>query len=341
MVLAGVRFLVRSFGDCMVRTLALNLRDGMNIIIVARPHATPTTLDLKCWRVRTQLALSAAACLLVIAGLGFAAAVLFANPRDHTLGELRALRAQITAQTQGVNQLESSSRRDLDALALQLGQLQAQALRLNALGQRLAQVGKLDDGEFDFNSAPAMGGAEDPGAVSHSLNFDLAGNIANMRGQLAMEETQLTVLEDLLLDRKVNSAMLPSGYPVTTGYIGSGFGERTDPINGESEHHLGLDFDAPVGTEIKAVAGGVVTWNGERPGYGNVVEIDHGNGYMTRYAHNQKNLVTVAERVRAGQVIAHVGATGRATGPHCHFEVWVNGHAVNPLTYVNGPARRT
>jgi len=312
----------------------------MNIIIVAKPHATPTTLDLKCWRVRTKLGFLFSACLLLFASVGFGAALLIVSPRERTLRDVDALRAQILEQKQGVDRLETSSRRDLDALALQLGELQAQALRLNALGQRLAQVGKLDDGEFNFSAAPAMGGPEDPAARSHSLNFDLSGNIAQMRNQFEYEETQLTVLEDLLLDRNVDRALVPSGYPVVTGYIGSGYGERSDPINGESEHHLGLDFDAPLGTDIRAVADGVVTWNGERSGYGNVVEVDHGNGYMTRYAHNQKNLVNVGQRVHAGQTIAKVGSTGRATGPHCHFEVWVRGRAVNPLTYVNGPIKR-
>jgi len=313
----------------------------MNIIIVARPHATPTALNLKCWRMRAKLLAVAAICVLSFGGAGFATALLLASPRQSTLSDVNAMRTQLEAQKQGISQLEKSSRRDLDALALQLGQLQAQATRLNALGQRLAKVGKLEDGEFDFNRVPAMGGAEDPNASSHSLNFDLAGEIAQLRGRFDHEEMQLTVLEDMLLDRKVDNALLPSGYPVTAGYIGSGYGARTDPISGESEHHLGLDFDAPQGTEIKAVADGVVSWNGERSGYGNVVEIDHGNGYMTRYAHNQKNLVVVGQRVHAGQVIARVGETGRATGPHCHFEVWLHGKAVNPLTYVNGTTKRT
>lgn len=313
----------------------------MNIIIVARPHATPTALNLKCWRMRAKLFAAAAICVLCFGGAGFATALLLASPRQSTLSNVDALRTQIKQQKQSVEQLEKASRRDLDALAMQLGQLQAQATRLNALGQRLAQVGKLDDGEFDFNRIPAMGGAEDPNAMAHPLNFDLAGDIAQLRGQFEREETQLTVLEDMLLDRKVDNSLLPRGNPVAAGYIGSGYGARIDPINGEAEHHLGLDFDAPLGTDIKAVADGVVSWNGERSGYGNVIEIDHGNGYMTRYAHNQKNLVAVGQRVHAGQVVARVGETGRATGPHCHFEVWLHGRAVNPLTYVNGTIKKT
>jgi murein DD-endopeptidase MepM/ murein hydrolase activator NlpD len=312
----------------------------MKLIIVAKPHATPTCLNLNCWRVRTKLAGIATLFVALVAGSGFAGALLFANPHDRSVQDVQKLRAQIAAERDGLQQLEATSQRNVDALAVQLGEVQAQTLRLNALGQRLATAGKLDDGEFDFTQPPAMGGPEDPNAQPHSVSFDVGGEIAKMRAKLDTEETQLTVLEDLLLDRRVDSSLRPSGYPVTEGYIGSGYGERTDPINGSVEHHLGLDFDAAIGTEIKAVADGVVTWNGDRPGYGNVIEIDHGNGYMTRYAHNQKNIAHVGERVHAGEVIARVGQTGRATGPHCHFEVWLNGHAVNPLTYVNGAIRK-
>ena len=312
----------------------------MNIIIVAKPGARPINLNLRCWHGRSRIIAAIGSCAIGCAAIGFAAALIFANPRDETLDEVRALRAQIGAQTSAVSGLETASRRDLDALALQLGGLQAQATRLNALGQRLTQIGKLDDGEFDFDHAPAMGGPEDPSAVPHALNFDLAGNIAALRDRFASEETQLTVLEKLLLDRKIESALTPSGYPVAAGYIGSGYGSRTDPINGFGEYHTGIDFDAPVGANITAVADGVVTFNGERPGYGNVVEVDHGNGYMTRYAHNSKNVAGVGQRVHAGDVIAKVGSTGRTTGPHCHFEVWLHGRAVNPWTYVNKGGKR-
>jgi murein DD-endopeptidase MepM/ murein hydrolase activator NlpD len=282
-----------------------------------------------------------ASCAIGCAAIGFAAALFVSNPSERALSIVRSLSGEIAGQRQKVDQLETTSRRDLDALALQLGMLQAQATRLNALGQRLTQIGKLDDGEFNFDEPPALGGAEDPGAASHALNFDVAGNIAALRNQFASEETQLGVLEKLLLDRKLDNALLPSGYPVASSYIGSGFGSRTDPINGFGEYHTGIDFDAPVGSSITAVADGVVTFNGERPGYGNVIEIDHGNGYMTRYAHNSRNLALVGQRVHAGDVVAKVGSTGRATGPHCHFEVWLHGRVVNPLTYVNRGVKRT
>ena len=309
----------------------------MNIIIVAKPHARPWALNLKCWRMRAKLFGLAVVSLLCFGGAGFFAALLLANPSDPALRDVIALRAQIGAQKQTISQLESASQRGMDALAVQLGALQARALRLDALGERLARAGKLDVAEFNFAAAPAQGGPEDPNATPQPLDAGLVAHINELQDQFQLEETRLNVLEELLLDRSVDNALLPKGYPVETGYIGSGYGTRTDPINGSVEHHLGLDFDAPAGSAIRAVADGVVSYCGERSGYGNVVEVDHGNGYMTRYAHNRRNLVRVGQRVHAGEEIASVGETGRATGPHCHFEVWLHGKAVNPLSYVNNP----
>ena len=162
----------------------------------------------------------------------------------------------------------------------------------------------------------------------------LQKGVNDLRAEFDRQDAQLDVLENLLRDRKIDNALLPSGMPVAQGYVASGFGVRTDPIDGRSAMHSGLDFDAPVGTAVMAVADGVVTWAGDRSGYGNVVEIDHGNGYMTRYGHNSVLVAHVGERVHAGETIAKVGSTGRSTGPHCHFEVWLNGRAVNPMTYV-------
>ena len=273
------------------------------------------------------------ATLLVFAGIGFVAAMFTVNPRDAAMSELLALRTQIELQKTELGSVESDSRRNLDALALQLGQLRAQATRLNALGDRLTRVGKLEDGEFDFASEPALGGPEDAFAEG-SAPLPLSNDIDNLRVEFGRQEAQLQVLENLLFDRKIDNALLPTGMPVAHGYIASGYGTRTDPINGRQSVHLGVDFDVPLGSDVLAVAEGVVTYSAVRNGYGNVVEIDHGNGYMTRYAHNSRNLAEVGTRVHVGQVVAKVGSTGRSTGPHCHFEVWLNGRPVNPMAYV-------
>src|SRR6478752_3309275 len=298
----------------------------MNIIIVGKAHAVPTRIDLDSRRGRLIAVGILGGAALALLSAGFAAAVFFTGSTTRDLREITDLRASIAAERTQLAGLDAESQRNLDALARELGQLQAQATRLNALGDRLTEVGKLDDGEFDFTSDPAMGGPEEPatgtnGVLPISAEFD-------------RQEAQLGVLENLLLDRKVDNALLPSGMPVAQGYMASGFGERSDPINGHEATHLGLDFDAPTGTPVLAVAEGVVSFVGVKPGYGNVVEIDHGNGYMTRYAHNSAIVAEAGARVHAGDTIAKVGSTGRATGPHCHFEVWLNGRPVNPIAYV-------
>jgi len=313
----------------------------MNIIILRNSHATPQVINLKSWQARFSIGALFFVLSTLCAGVGALALEWYAQPDKRLLNQVDSLRAQINSQKTDLSSLETSSQHDLDALALKLGELQAQSVRLNALGERLTQAGKLNDGEFDFSESPAMGGPKDPAATSQLTSHPLLTNIQRLQNQFSSQETQLTLLEKMLLDRHVESALLPSGMPVETGYIGSSFGSRTDPITGQIEHHSGLDFDAPPGSNVLAVAEGVVTWSGDKAGtgYGNVVEIDHGNGYMTRYAHNSETLVHVGDRVHAGQAIAKVGSTGRATGPHCHFEVWLNGKVVNPLAYVKAKER--
>ena len=305
----------------------------MNIIIVRNARFLPRTIDFGSRRGRLLAGAAAASCALFFVAVGVAATLAVANPRSHDLHEVAALRATITQQRDQLASIDHASRRDLDALALQLGQLQAQATRLNALGDRLTQVGKLDDGEFDFSSEPALGGPEET-AVGQGSPLPLQAGLDDLRAEFDRQEAQLDVLDNLLRDRKIDNALLPSGMPVAQGYISSGFGGRSDPLDGHAAMHMGLDFDAPLGSPVLAVADGVVTYAGERSGYGNVVEIDHGNGYMTRYAHNSAFVAQVGQRVHAGDAIAKVGSTGRSTGPHCHFEVWLNGRAVNPMAYV-------
>lgn len=304
----------------------------MNIILVAKSHSAPRSIDLRSTRGRLLVAATLSSIFVLFAGIGFAIAVFTVNPRDAALRELVALRAQIQLQKQDLGGVEEDSRRDMDALAMQIGQLRAQATRLNALGDRLTQVGKLEGGEFDFGADPALGGPEE--ALGGSAPLPMENDIAGLRLEFERQEAQLSVLEDLLLDRKIDNALLPAGMPVAHGYIASGYGTRTDPISGRKAVHLGVDFDVPMGSDVLAVAEGVVTYSGIRNGYGNVVEVDHGNGYMTRYAHNSRNVVEVGSRVRIGQVVAKVGSSGRSTGPHCHFEVWLHGRPVNPTAYV-------
>lgn len=224
----------------------------------------------------------------------------------------------------------------LDALALRLGQMNAHVVRLDALGSRLTQMADLADGEFDFSSVPPLGGPEE--LVFESENSQLSGLVSALDlldRQLSDRSQQLRVLEDLLLNRKLAEEVHPEGRPVNSGYISSSFGSRSDPFTGRPGEHKGVDFAGREGNDIIAVASGVVTWAGDRYGYGEMVEVNHGNGYVTRYAHNSENLVVVGDTVKRGDLIARMGDTGRATGPNLHFEVLLNGRNVDPLTVIN------
>ena len=233
-------------------------------------------------------------------------------------------------------------RQNVDALALRLGQMNAHVVRLDALGSQLTQMAGLNNGEFDFSSPPALGGPEDPVNDGKSEQLgDIQAALNSLGQQLDNREQQLSVLEDLLIHRKLQHEVHPEGRPVRSGYISSGFGVRTDPFTGRRAFHKGIDFAGRKGSDVFAVASGVVTWSGPRFGFGRMVEINHGSGYVTRYAHNADVTVAVGDTVKRGEVIAHMGSTGRATGPNLHFEVLHNGRAVNPLTYIKSTAAKS
>jgi murein DD-endopeptidase MepM/ murein hydrolase activator NlpD len=265
---------------------------------------------------------------------GFMAATHFgiANPGN----QIAAWRANIEEQKAELQATREEAMNNLDALALRLGQMNAHVVRLDALGQRLTQMANLEDGEFDFAVTPSLGGPEE--ILTHTdldQVFGLVSALDGLDSQLANREQQLSVLEDFLLNRKLQHEIHPEGRPISSGYISSGFGNRTDPFTGRAAFHKGVDFAGREGTDVVAVASGVVIWSGDRHGYGEMVEVNHGNGYVTRYAHNAENLVVVGETVKRGEIIASMGMTGRTTGPNLHFEVLRNGRVVDPLTYIN------
>lgn len=222
----------------------------------------------------------------------------------------------------------------LNALALRLGQLQAQMLRVDALGERLTKMADLDAAEFDFGQLPAQGGPAPATELPDTELPDFLEALEALSRQLEDRQRKLAVLEKLVMHENLKDQVVPAGRPIRKGWISSRFGKRTDPFTGKPAHHHGMDFAGKAGSEVVAVAAGVVTWSGKRSGYGQMVEIDHGNGYLTRYGHNQENLVQVGEKVRKGQTIARMGSSGRSTGPHVHFEVSRNGRTVDPVKYI-------
>jgi murein DD-endopeptidase MepM/ murein hydrolase activator NlpD len=225
------------------------------------------------------------------------------------------------------------SQAQLAHMTQQLARLQTRLSRLDALGERLTELAELSDGEFDFSSEPGLGGPELRNK-SASHETDVQEVIDRLADRIDDRTQQMKLLEQLIMNRSVDSNAILDFVPVQEGYVSSSFGRRSDPITGRIAMHTGTDFSAPRGTAIFAVGAGVVTFSGRNGAYGNMVEIAHGDGYKTRYAHAHELKVAKGDLVSKGQEIATVGSTGRSTGPHLHFEVYRNGMAVNPARYI-------
>jgi hypothetical protein len=221
-------------------------------------------------------------------------------------------------------------RENLDAMARKLGEMQARMVQLEALGDRVSGLAGIN--AADLKVPPGRGGALVAGP---SLTMEqLQATLAEL-DQLTEQRTDLlTVMESRLFDQKIRKMMVPTQKPVQTGHLGSSFGWRIDPFTGRSALHTGLDFQADPGTSILAAAGGVVVTQEMHPAYGNMVEIDHGNDLITRYAHASRVWVKKGDLIKRGQKVADVGTTGRSTGPHLHFEVLVQGVPQDPQKFL-------
>lgn len=242
---------------------------------------------------------------------------------------------ELVKQRETLNQVRQNAEKSLDAMASRLSILQGHVMRIDALGSRLADMADLKDIEFGVMNTPGMGGPA-PGSDQQSMAIvDLTQTLDNIESSLNDRREKLTAMESMLIDRALQKQILPEGRPALGGWMSSLYGYRSDPISGKKEFHQGVDFAGKPETPITAVAAGIVIWSGLRYGYGNVVEIRHGNGYTTRYAHNKKNLVAVGEKIEKGEIIALMGATGRSTGTHVHFEVLRYGEQVNPSKYLS------
>lgn len=312
----------------------------MNIILFKK-GSKPLQLNLSHWPVLVAVVFSVALVLGGAGAGGYFLAVKINTPEPHE--QIQQMRAMLVTQEHQIEQLRRTAREDVHALAIRLAQAQAQLIRLDALGQRLVKMADLDPAEFDFNSQVALGGPESVAEQSTAEQdetggalpqVDFLGELDALAKRIDQRETQLSVLENLLMNRNLQQQVLPAGWPIEDGWLSSQYGYRTDPFTGRKAWHSGLDFAGAKGSDVMAVASGVVTWAGSRYGYGNLVEINHGNGYVTRYGHNAKVLVEVGDTVKRGQVIGKMGSTGRSTGPHVHFEVIKNGHVTNPIPYI-------
>lgn len=240
---------------------------------------------------------------------------------------------EVATQRAALQHARGEAQSNAAALSRRIAELQARMLRLDTAGQRLTEIAGIEAGEFDFQAPPPLGGPELAMGEATPLDPVLASLDAYER-QLSDRERQFRVLEELLMASRLQQAVRPSGWPIENGWISSGYGGRTDPFNGRQARHDGIDFAGRSGAEVQAVAAGIVSYAGPHDSYGNLVEVNHGNGYATRYAHGSRLLVQVGDKVARGQRLAEIGSTGRSTGLHVHFEVLYNGVAVDPQRYI-------
>lgn len=305
----------------------------MNVVIFGKGFGKPRQINLT--------GTSALAAAIVVSGslffAAFAGGLWYAaqSGSGMQVADLKVLESELSQQRDAIATTRQQTEDTLDALAIRLGQMNARVIRLDALGRRLTEMANLSDGEFDFDSEPALGGPEEPYLSGWAVAVpEVLAAMQNLDQQLDSREAQLGALEGVLMGQNLVDRVVPQGRPVNAGWISSYFGRRTDPFTGKPANHKGVDFAGKAGAEIMAVADGVVTWSSKRYGYGELVEVNHGNGYATRYAHNSENLVAVGDMVKKGQAVALMGDTGRATGPNLHFEVLQEGRPVNPVNFI-------
>ena len=305
----------------------------MKIILVSSKHGRSTMVSL--WMLMPLLVIL----LSTVTGAGYLGYQQMRTVQQDIVdqGAFRIWLDRIEGQAAEVKKTRVYTEEQINALRIRLAQLQSRLTRLDALGERLVDVASLDKGEFDFSLPPAVGGPE--AEIIDYQAPDFVNILDDLAAQIANREQQLRVLNSLLGDRKIQNETFVAGRPIKRGWMSSRYGYRNDPFSGNLAWHEGVDFAGKNGSDIVSVASGVVTWAGTRSGYGELVEINHGNGFVTRYAHCDEILVELGDVVTKGDIISLMGSTGRSTGPHVHFEVLLDGKAVDPAKYINRVAR--
>ena len=312
----------------------------MEILLISKKRGTTATIRVSWWRA-------------VVLGLGVVLTTAFAAWWGYARGGDEMLETvlnnpdrstsiwqrELLQQRRFLDDLRRDLDADLSALSSSVGRMQGSLTRLDAVAEHVLESNGLDAEEFAFPRQPPVGGPHEEPSEPPAWEGLLA-NLEALAAELELRDARLAMLESFMLDKQQADDTEPLGRPLEDAWISSGYGYRTDPVTGRREFHRGVDFAGTPGLEVRAVAAGVVIWSVKRWGYGNLVELSHGNGYVTRYAHNRANLVKVGEKVDKNQPIALLGASGRATGPHVHFEVVRNDAHVNPLKFIKRHGNR-
>ena len=307
-----------------------------NLTILKQDHSGVTQYSLADRSIRFKLYALTGLGLICVFTLGLVTAQLLPGLSSTSdKNTIRTLQARVETSQTAFNNLKKGVQNDLDAMTLQIGQLMAQSTRLNAMGSRLTAATDINMEDFDLNTMPGMGGADLELTGDENTPETVYASLFSLQNSFAQQQEQFDVLSRLLNEQSIEENVTPHMMPLESGWISSYYGKRIDPFTGQQASHSGMDYSGAYKSKIRAAADGVVVWAGPRGSYGRMVEIDHGNGFMTRYAHAEKVNVELGQRVTAGDHIATMGKTGRATSEHLHFEVLKNGHKVNPLPFIH------
>lgn len=305
-----------------------------NIIVLKQTKSGTSSYHLSDNIIRKKIIALLTISIVAIMLLGVGTGYLLFNHNVSADLEFQKMQQLVNEKVNNIDEFQKDVNRDLDSLAKQIGGLFAQSLRLNALGTRLTQVAKLEEAEFDFSIEPGIGGAGLDLMDKQNTPEDLFSSLYSIKSNFKQQENQLYLLSELLNEKNLDQQIKPSGKPIRQGWISSSYGGRPDPFTGKQAFHSGLDYSGKHGSIIQAVAEGVVIWSGKRGNYGQMIEIDHGSGYVTRYAHMSELKVKVGEKIDKAQAIGVMGKTGRATSEHLHFEVLKKGQKVNPWPFI-------
>lgn len=313
----------------------------MKLILISKRTDKVRTFSINSW---VKVLLSAA-----VLGFPVAAGVLLglklADGRWQLLFEdhIADMQNELTVSRQELFEDRQRVSQTLSLMTAKLAQMRASVVRLDALGEQLTELSGLEGGEFDFSTMPGLGGPDNidqqvyRGIKDSQVDLNLL--MSGIDSSLTQSEIQLQLLRSSLADKNLINERRLAGRPIAFGWQSSQYGMRTDPFTGEQRWHAGVDFAGRLGSDVIAVASGVITWSGEKSGYGKMVEVNHSDGYVTRYAHNQENIAKLGTVVKKGDVIALMGTSGRSTGPHVHFEVYKNGRVVDPASYIRRTSR--
>jgi len=253
---------------------------------------------------------------------------------EENIARIQHAKTGFKQQAEEVSSLINSTEQRMTGMMLKLADMQSQIQRLDALGSRLVKQAKLNPDEFSFEQTPGMGGPMDIVPVDIQVQDALLSKMTVMLEKIQNKAQELMALESIMLSHHIERESRLEGKPISSGWLSSYYGIRKDPFSGLPAMHKGLDFAGKEGERVLATGAGIITWSGSRYGYGNLVEIDHGDGLITRYGHNKEVNVKIGDVVTKGQTIAEMGNTGRSTGAHVHYEVIRNGKHQDPLPYV-------